>query len=102
MSAAADFIEATLIDPETGAPFVLTDAERTFLTHAFDLTDDGRLRYPELVFSGPKKSGKTAFAAMCLIYVTRVLGGRFAEAYCCANDEEQSQGRVFRTAPKRC
>jgi len=25
-------------------------------------------------------------------------GGRFAEGYCCANDYEQSQGRVFQAA----
>jgi phage terminase large subunit-like protein len=89
------FIETTLVNPETGQPFVLTDAERLFLRHAFALTPDGRLRYPELVFSGPKKSGKTAFAAMCQLYVICALGGRFAEGYCAANDFEQSQGRVF-------
>jgi phage terminase large subunit-like protein len=50
---------------------------------------------PELLFSGPKKSGKTAFAAMVTLYVLLVLGGRYAEAYCLANDLEQSSGRVF-------
>jgi phage terminase large subunit-like protein len=89
---------AALIDPETGRPFVLTPAERLFLDHAFALADDGRLRYPEMLWSAPKKSGKTAFAAMLLLYVVRVLGGRFAEGYCCANDFEQSQGRVFAAA----
>jgi hypothetical protein len=92
---AAAWIEATLVDPETGALFVLTEAEREFLAHAFELTPDGRLRYPELVFSAIKKSGKTAFAAMVLIYVIVVLGGRYAEGFCCANDFEQSQGRVW-------
>src|SRR5439155_8631643 len=55
----------------------------------------GRVRYPELVFSAPKKSGKTTLAAMVVIYVIVVLGGPFAEAYCVANDLEQAQGRVF-------
>src|ERR1700686_2746593 len=32
---------------------------------------------------------------MVQLYVVCVLGGRFAEGYCCANDFEQSQGRVF-------
>jgi len=94
------FIEAALVNPETGAPFVLTDAEREFLAHAFELTPDGRLRHPELVFSAIKKSGKTAFAAMILIYVIVVLGGRYAEGFCCANDFEQSQGRVFTAAAR--
>jgi phage terminase large subunit-like protein len=96
----AAFIESTLVNPETGRHFVLTDAERLFLRHAFDRTPDGRLRYPELIFSAPKKSGKTAFAAMVLLYVIRVLGGRYAEGYCAANDFEQSQGRVFQAAAR--
>ena len=44
---------------------------------------------------GPKKSGKTTLAAMIVIYVIVVLGGRFGEGYCIANDHEQSLGRVF-------
>jgi hypothetical protein len=95
----AFFIETTLIDPESCELFVLTEAERIFLRHAFELTD-GRLKYPELVFSGPKKSGKTAFAAMLLIYVVRVLGGRYAEGFCIANSHDQASLRVFQAAAR--
>src|SRR5476651_1107905 len=91
----AAWIEQTLVNPETGKPFVLTKAQRRFLHYAFARTPSGRLLYPELVFSAPKKSGKTGFAAMVQLYVVCVLGGRFAEGYCAANDFEQSQGRVF-------
>jgi phage terminase large subunit-like protein len=94
------FIETTLIDPESCELFVLTEAERIFLRHAFELTADGRLKYPELVFSGPKKSGKTAFAAMLLIYVVRVLGGRYAEGFCIANSHDQASLRVFQAAAR--
>jgi hypothetical protein len=59
------------------------------------LDPDGRLLYPELLYSCPKKSGKTAFAAMVVLYVVLVLGGKFAEGYAVANDLEQAQGRVF-------
>src|SRR6202035_2383524 len=72
----------------------------TFLCHAFELTTDARLKYPELAFSGPKKSGKTAFAAMILLYVVRILGGRYAEGFAAANDYEQAQGRVFQAAAR--
>ena len=89
------FIETGLCNPETGQPFRLTPAEKRFVKHAFTFTEDGRLKYPELIFSGPKKSGKTCFAALLTIYVIVALGGRYAEAYCAANDFEQSQGRVF-------
>lgn len=90
-----EFIEQFLIDPETGAPFVLNRAQRRFVVRAFTLTPDGRLKYPELLFSAPKKSGKTGLAAMLVLYVVLVLGGPYAEGFCVANDLEQSQGRVF-------
>jgi len=89
------FISEVLRDPETGRPFVLYAAQEHFLREALTPTADGRLPYPELVYSSPKKSGQTATAAMVVIYVIVVLGGPFAEGYCLANDLEQSTGRVF-------
>ena len=61
------FVEEVLRDPESGLPFKLLAAERDFLAHAFELDGDGRLRYPEQVYAAPKKSGKTAFAALHLL-----------------------------------
>ena len=94
----ASFIEEVCHDPETGKPFILNRAQRHFLSRALALNERGRLRYPELVFSAPKKSGKTGFAALILIYVIVVLGGNYAEGYCVANDFDQAQGRVFQAA----
>ena len=89
------FIETVLHDPETGKPFQLLSAERDFLRHAFQLDVDGRLLFPEQVYSGPKKSGKTGFGALHCLTTVLLFGGRFAEAYCLANDYEQAQSRVF-------
>ncbi len=94
------FFTEVLRLPETGEPFELYPEQIIFLRHALTLKKDGRLPYPELLFSAPKKSGKTTFAAGCLLYTIIVLGGRYAEGYCLANDLEQSQGRVFQ-ATKR-
>jgi phage terminase large subunit-like protein len=91
----ASFVEECMVDPETGLSFQLLPAERTFLQHAFKTNDQGRLVYPEQIYSCPKKSGKTAFAAMHALVTTLVFGGPFAEGYCIANDLEQAQGRVF-------
>ncbi len=88
------FFEA-LTNPETNEPFVVYPAERTFLETALTLIPEGTAPYPELVYSAPKKSGKTTLAAVVVLYVVRVLGGRFAEGYCVANDFDQAQGRVF-------
>jgi phage terminase large subunit-like protein len=89
------FINQVLCDPETGKPFELLPAQRKFFNRAYRLNADGRLRYPEQVYACPKKSGKTATAALHLLTTTLVYGGRFAEGYCVANDLEQSRGRVF-------
>lgn len=89
------FIEEVLVDYETGEPFKLLPAQRTFFKYAFKTRDDGRLLYPEQVFGAPKKSGKTGFAAMHLITTTMLFGGKYAEGYALANDLEQSTGRVF-------
>jgi phage terminase large subunit-like protein len=94
------FIREILIDPETGKPFELYPAEERYLREALTLTADGRLPFPEMVFSGPKKTGKTGFAAMAVIYVVVVLGGPYAEGYCVANDFEQAQGRVFQAVSR--
>jgi hypothetical protein len=91
-----EFIEEVLRDPETRQPFILLEAEKRFIGHAFQTDDDGRLIYPEQVFAAPKKSGKTGFAAIMTLTTTLVFGGPFAEGYCVANDLEQAQERVFR------
>src|SRR5262249_46884147 len=91
----AVFIERHLVDPETGKTFKLLPAEREFLKHALATDPDGRLLYPELIYGAIKKSGKTGFAALFVITVLLLYGGRYAEGYCVANDLEQAQGRVF-------
>jgi phage terminase large subunit-like protein len=91
----AAFIEECLFDPETGKPFTLLPAERAFIAHAFKTGDDGRLLYPEQIYSCGKKGGKTHFNAMLTLTTILLFGGRNAEATICANDLEQSIGRVF-------
>jgi phage terminase large subunit-like protein len=46
------------------------------------MTADGRMRHTEIVFSGPKKSGKTRLAAMIALYTAVVLAGQRGEIYC--------------------
>jgi phage terminase large subunit-like protein len=89
------FIEAVLHDPETGRPFTLLPAERDFLQHAFKTGDDGRLLYSELIYSCPKKSGKTTLAGIFVITLLVLYSFRYGEAILAANDYEQSRARVF-------
>jgi phage terminase large subunit-like protein len=94
------FIEECLHDSQTRKPYRLLPAERMFLQHAFKTDDSGRLLYPEQVYACPKKSGKTAFSAMHCLTTTLLFGGAYPEATICANDLEQSVGRVFEAIRK--
>src|SRR5271167_4759218 len=89
------FITEVLIDFETGKPFKLYPEQRQFLREAFKLDENGRLRYPEAVFSCPKKSGKSTTAALAMLFAVVVLGGNLAEGIVLANDREQATDRIF-------
>ena len=89
------FIQQVLHNPESGKPFELLGAELVFLQHAFKLDENGKLLYNEWLYSCPKKSGKTTFAAIIVITVVLLYGGSHAEAICCANAFEQSIARVY-------
>ena len=89
------FIEEVLRDPETNQPFQLFEAQKQFFQHCWQRDDNGRALYPEQCFGAIKKSAKTGTAALHVLTTTCLYGGRFAEAYCVANDLEQAQSRVY-------
>ena len=82
--------------PETKAPIKLAPHQADILRHILKPGDDGRLPYSEVVFSCPKKSGKTTIAALVMEYF-----GLFVEApnevFSVANDLEQAQSRAFKS-----
>ena len=90
------WVESWLVNPETGRPFELYPEQKIFMREAF--TPDPltlKLKYDEVVFSAPKKRGKTAGCAMMLLYVIAALGDDRAEGYVASNSREQSADRVF-------
>jgi hypothetical protein len=94
------FIREALIDPETSKPFLLYEAQERFLREALTLTPDGRLPFNELIYSCPKKSGKSTSAALAMIYVVVVLAGPYGEGIVLANDEQQATDRIFTSAAR--
>jgi phage terminase large subunit-like protein len=96
------FISEVLRNPRDGQPFQLFEAQKQFFKYAWQTGDDGRLLYPEQCFGAIKKTGKTGTAAMHVLTTTLVYGGRYAEAFCLANDLEQAQGRVFTAIRQIC
>jgi hypothetical protein len=89
------FIEECLISPYDGQPYRLIEAERQFIRHAFQLDDDGRLRYPLLVYGAIKKSRKTELAALITIATIVLFGGKYAEGYVVANTLNQATSLCF-------
>lgn len=90
------WIEHYLINPETGKPFVLYPEQKQFLREAF--TPDPitlKLKYDEVIFSAPKKRGKTTTGSIALLYIIAALGDDRAEGYVASNSREQSADRVF-------
>lgn len=89
------FIEEVLVSPYDGKPYRLVDAEKDFIKQMFQFDDDGRLLFPLLIYSAIKKSRKTELAALLIITVILLFGGKYAEAYIAAVDREQAQDRCF-------
>ena len=69
------FVEQVLCDPETGKPFVLCDAERAFLRHAFTLDADGACSIPSWCSARSRKAGKTTLAALVMLTMVLLYGG---------------------------
>jgi phage terminase large subunit-like protein len=62
------FIDERLQRTELGQPFQLMDHQRVILREAFAFEADGRLRYDTIIYSCPKKSGKTTINATVTVW----------------------------------
>ena len=84
--------EYTAISPATGKPepFTLERHQFRILAHAFAQTPT--LRYKTIVYSAPKKSGKTAIGAAIGWAWSRAYGG---EIYVVANAQHHARDRAF-------
>jgi len=85
---------------ETRRPIVLEGHQKRILRDVLTPDADGRFPYETVIYSCPKKSGKTTIAAIVALWLA--LREEWAEVYCCANDLEQSVGRVFKAAKTAC
>lgn len=90
-----EWAESEYILAETGAPIRLEEHQKRILREITRRDKQGRLIYQTVVYSAPKKSGKTEIAALLTLYWANFLCKSYGEIYCCANDFEQAQSRVF-------
>jgi phage terminase large subunit-like protein len=89
--------ESRFYIPGQELPIRLAEHQRAILRLAFTRDADGRLPYRNVVYSTPKKSGKTATAGLVLRWYAETQG-RHSELFAVGNDLDQAKGRAFAAA----
>ena len=98
--APAAFIDDLVPFNEKGQPWRLSAYQRLVLALAFRWSPAGALLMRLLLWSEPKKSGKTFVAALLGLWWSFVNAN--TEVIVAANDLDQSVGRVFKTMVALC
>lgn len=80
---------------DTKQPIRLAAHQRAILRHATQQDEAGRFLYQTILYSAPKKSGKTTLAALFTLWYALFVEPAGGEIFLVANDLEQSTGRVF-------
>ena len=79
----------------TGDYIHFEEHQKAVLSHAFAFNEDGKLPYSIIVYSAPKKSGKTALNALVMAYWAYNIEAP-NEIICVANKRDQAIARGFR------
>jgi phage terminase large subunit-like protein len=88
------FIDKLVKKNELGQPFKLFPHQREILNLAFTFDENGKVPYDTVVFSCPKKSGKTTLNAALTLWWALIQEAP-NECLVVANDLEQAKGRAF-------
>ena len=88
------WMEEHFIDPITNSLMRFRPYQKRILRRALMFNADGHSRYSMVIWSEPKKSGKTTVAAAVGAYVANCIEAP-NEVSCLANDQEQSAGRIY-------
>jgi len=91
------FAEAEYLLAATGVTIGLQAHQNRILRDVFTHDSEGRFPYQTVIYSAPKKSGKTEIGGLVALWMA-LTEGPYAEVYTPANDLEQSPSRVFRAA----
>lgn len=89
-----EWITYNFIDPISGKLMVLQEWQKRVLREALSMDEQGYNKYDTIIWSQPKKSGKTTIAAAVGAWVANCVEAP-NEVSCLANDQEQSAGRIF-------
>lgn len=91
------FIIPTPRDPITGedkspGPIQLADHQKRIINEALSKVN-GKFQYSTVLYSAPKKSGKSAVASAVALYMATKTP--YGQIYCLANDGKNSKDRLF-------
>lgn len=92
LTSPVDYLEHEVYIPETQQPLVLANEQRAVIEAMFATKPDGSFKYQTMVYSAPKKSGKTQVGAgLALWQAERIPHG---EIYIVGNDLKQADNRM--------
>lgn len=80
-------------------PLLLAEHQRRIINEALSKTEDGKYKYTTVIYSAPKKSGKSALASAVTLYMA--YSRPYSYIYCLANDGKQSNDRIYEPI-RRC
>jgi hypothetical protein len=92
------FIIPEPVNPDTGeilpaGPIIFADHQRRILNEALSKKENGRFKYTNVIYSAPKKSGKSTTASAVGLHLAAKIP--YARIYAMANDENQSTARLW-------
>lgn len=71
----------------------MSDHQKRIVNEALSKRPDGRLKYSTVIYSAPKKSGKSAIASAITLYFA--YHSPYSQVYCLANDGVQATDRIY-------
>jgi hypothetical protein len=85
-----DVITGEIMPP---GPIRLADHQKALINAALARDDKGYLKYTTVIYSCPKKSGKSAIASAVTLYFA--YHNDYSHVYCLANDKKQADDRLY-------
>jgi phage terminase large subunit-like protein len=80
---------------ETSQPIKFYPHQKAVLRYMFKRDSQGKFRFQTVIYSTPKKSGKTVTAGVAVRWAAETWG-KYNEIYCIGNDLEQAKERSFK------
>ncbi len=87
--------ESNFYIKETSQPIKFYPHQAAVLRYAFKRDEKGNFRFQTVIYSTPKKSGKTTVAGAVVRWSAETWG-KYNEIYCIGNDLEQAKERSFK------